>query len=304
MSSIDYTVHEFQSADDLFNMLSPTNIKSKGEMISLKFRGHANSDWKLIPSALRPGFHLNSSLLGKILNIRDVIVNEVITLNMFAHACDRVGISIPNDSTMFRDEALNPTSIFNQTFLTHPELWPGQRFYEIMAMAQHHGVATRLLDWSESPYVAAYFSASGALLNMEDSEWDKQRLAIWVVRTPLADNLQKLKFIKVPGSVSKHLSSQRGMFSIHPMDSYSDNLTDTLGLEELGLAEQGIDFYKLTLPTTESIRLLYLCSMAGFTAASLFPSADGAGRSVNEELLKKKAIKKLNLNFDGSKHEN
>lgn len=303
MNSNNYTLHEYQYADELFDMLSPTKIKSKGEMINLKFRGHANSEWKLIPSALRPGFQSNSNLLGQIRNITDAIANEINNLSSFAHACDSVGIAIPNDSTIFRDEVLTLTSIYNSVYLSDPNLWPGQRVYEIMAMAQHHGVATRLLDWSDSPYVAAYFAASGALKNMMDNDWNKQKLTIWVVRIPLVDHDQKLKFIRVPGSVSKNLSSQRGVFSIHPIYSYTDNFTESLGLEQLNLSEQGIDFFKMTLPATESVRLLHLCSMAGFTAATIFPSADGAGMYVNEDLLKKKAIQKLNIRHDGTKYE-
>ena len=42
---------------------------------------------------------------------------------------------------------------------------------EWLALMQHHGVPTRLLDWTLSPYVAAYFAVYEANLAQDASVW-------------------------------------------------------------------------------------------------------------------------------------
>ncbi len=54
-----------------------------------------------------------------------------------------------------------------------------------LAVLRHHGVRTRLLDWSRSPYVAAYFAAcqrddqDGDIWSFDEAEYMKKGAAQW-----------------------------------------------------------------------------------------------------------------------------
>ncbi len=93
--------------------------------------------------------------------------------------------------------------------------------WEWLALMQHHGVPTRLMDWSRNPLVAAYFA-------VEDSGETDSAIYAWRNKEGTVDidsekDLFKisevLKFI--PPHLSHRIIAQAGLFTVHPAPFYS-----------------------------------------------------------------------------------
>ncbi|MCQ8860089.1 FRG domain-containing protein [Plesiomonas shigelloides] len=276
-----YNEITYETANELWDALSPTRTLFK-DPCKLIYRGQADANWSLTPSLLRnESTNPNLKFCGKRCTTDQLVFKEVQLLETFAHYCDSIGIRIPNDSIKFREKTLS--SQVQDIYYRQPNLWPNPELIELMAMAQHHGVPTRLLDWTRQPYIAMYFAVSSAMANQ--SAWSKDSMiAIWVLNIELISLYRDVTVVQVPGSTSHHVSAQSGLFTVHPHNGNRNEDFEIVGLEHQFSVLSNTPLLKLRLPVSQVLTLYHLCLKAGISAATIYPSADGAGKAVQDHI--------------------
>lgn len=134
--------------------------------------------------------------------------------------------------------------------------------WDWLTLAQHHGLPTRLLDWTFNPLVAAYFA-------VEDDAFVDSDGVIYACETmPYVDREKSLSPFKVrsirafiPKHITRRLIAQDGLFTIHPEPA-----------KELKRSKN-ID--RLIIKKTIRNELKEILFRYGIHEASLFPDLDG-----------------------------
>ncbi|WP_257110753.1 FRG domain-containing protein [Pseudomonas ficuserectae] len=270
----------FTNARELLDFVSPLNpIWDVGTHI---FRGQS-SQHKLTPFICRRGkgsFADGSPRKAFAFSYSDQVKYEITVIKQFLLSCDRSGLIVPG----YTEETKSRITSDPGTFLSAHDPWPQRQVYEILAAAQHYGVPTRLLDWTERSFVSCYFAASGA--NFEVSSHD-DRIAIWALDTSNSKHWKSVSIIRTPGGSSKNQAAQSGVFTTHKVShvTYAD-FYQPEALEEVdeiyGPSGEASVLMKMTLPVREAPSLLRMCSKLGVDASTLFPGYQGVAQSVRD----------------------
>ena len=142
--------------------------------------------------------------------------------------------------------------------------------WEWLSVAQHHGLATRLLDWSSNPLVACFFAVRDQLPGDAVVYASKFRWTVPHDRSISPEAYPKLAIFRA-NRIANRITNQSGIFSIHPnpQESLSKSDPGIIDLEEIRICES----YRKTLRSQ--------LSYYGINEATLFPDLDGISNHIN-----------------------
>jgi hypothetical protein len=311
MAPFHHSTYRSDSASDFIDNLRPKGhtVATDDWLRNWVFRGQGNSDWSLIPSALRNSCTLMSTQNrwrdGLRATNMEQIIDELRTIHHFFDVADRSGHHFPINTYDIRRNleywAGNGIGEFERIIGSDSWFWPDKVLIPLMALAQHNGICTRLLDVSRSPYIAAYFSAIQALQtdHAYDSADSSKELAVWAINEqilirehPSRDTSTALiEIVQSPGYFNSNLVSQNALFIL--IRQKISDLQSAPAPAPLEDHPFGVMFNyenanvtsleKHTLPVSEAgilLRLLY--QQHGISAERLFSGLYGVVRAIKE----------------------
>jgi len=291
MGKLNLKEINFKTVRELITFLDPMYGKLDGYV--WVFRGQANSEWSLNST-------LERSIIGKENSNKftqeQIYWQEWIFIEEFIKSCEEIGLELPKKSD----------SLFNNAGKSKGL----NKFLHYMALGQHYGLPTRLLDWTKDRWIALYFA-----LDIENHlNYSRTgNLTLWCLARPnmeldiqytIDTNKYTLKEYKPGFHGNRNAVAQKGIFTYiinHKYDiegnwSVSRNLSE-IPVEHLDLEyiakngytetfgkDKDIDLlYKLNIPRKLAKEIERILSKNHISYKEIFPNYEGVCKTLTIE---------------------
>ncbi|MDN3639079.1 FRG domain-containing protein [Simiduia curdlanivorans] len=158
-------------------------------------------------------------------------------------------------------------------WLKHSHNYSGMDYsneIEAMAIAQHHGFATKLLDWTSNILIAAFFACS------DNFESDAKIIAYFPTQyIYLDDEMAPVEIENAvgfqPKAVAARLKSQSGCFTYHKEEAFK------IENKYFGPGQHDT-LYEWIIPREHKIEILKTLDRLSINYRTLFPDLDGLSK--------------------------
>lgn len=216
------------------------------------YRGQANKNWKLIPSFYRQQIEVYDN------SVENVIPNYNLVEETMLDQFYQKGIS-----------QLKKYKIKNRL--------------DLMVIAQHHGLPTRLLDWTESPLYALFFAVEDLNIKSDSCVYEYLPDIFGSYEgSAVEKNFKSDTFYDfiAPRHINERVKAQGGYFTLHPLSKK----LEIKSLEELITEkDNGNKLRRIVIPQKNREVIKKELDKLNINHFTIYPDLDGLAQKIKQD---------------------